>query len=224
MILNHKYKFIFFKNRKTAGTSLEIALSKFCGSHDVITPITESDEIIRTEFGYLGPQNFLPPLSSYPIKHLVGFIAKRERVKFYSHIPPIFAKKFIDTTTWNTYYKFCFDRNPYDKVISGYYWDHLARDLSLSEYIHDYPGRWSDFNGYFSDDLLVDMVYKYEELTSALGDIVNKLNLPEEISLNNIKAKANIRKDRRHYSQVLKPQDMQAIQEQYSKEINYFGY
>ena len=39
MILSHKNKFIFIKSFKTASTSLEIALSKYCGEKDIITPI-----------------------------------------------------------------------------------------------------------------------------------------------------------------------------------------
>jgi hypothetical protein len=39
MIINHRYKFIFLKTRKTAGTSIESALSQFCDSNDIITPI-----------------------------------------------------------------------------------------------------------------------------------------------------------------------------------------
>ena len=35
MIISHKHKFIFFKTRKTAGTSLQIALSEFCEDGDV---------------------------------------------------------------------------------------------------------------------------------------------------------------------------------------------
>jgi hypothetical protein len=38
MIISHKHKFIFFKTKKTAGTSIEIALSKYRGPDDVITP------------------------------------------------------------------------------------------------------------------------------------------------------------------------------------------
>ena len=47
MILSHKYKYIFIKSFKTASTSLEIALSRFCDKEDIITPIKNEDEIIR---------------------------------------------------------------------------------------------------------------------------------------------------------------------------------
>ena len=57
MILSHKHKFIFIKTRKTAGTSIEIALSRFCGKDDIITPISPEDEKIRKKIG-VKPQNY----------------------------------------------------------------------------------------------------------------------------------------------------------------------
>ena len=51
MIISHKYKYIFFKTSKTAGTSIEISLSRFCGKDDVITPIDRRSREIRKEVG-----------------------------------------------------------------------------------------------------------------------------------------------------------------------------
>ena len=47
MIVSHAHKFIFLKTKKTAGTSIELALTELCGPEDVITPLTEIDEAKR---------------------------------------------------------------------------------------------------------------------------------------------------------------------------------
>ena len=57
-IVNHKYKFIFIKTKKTAGTSMEISLSKFCNNKDTITLIKSSDEILRKKLKFQGPTNY----------------------------------------------------------------------------------------------------------------------------------------------------------------------
>ena len=71
VILSHKHKFIFFKTKKTASTSLEIVLSKLCGQKDIITPVSEitwtgqirrfeknNEEDLRKKISALNPQNF----------------------------------------------------------------------------------------------------------------------------------------------------------------------
>ena len=42
MIISHTHKFILLKSLKTAGTSIEAALSQACGGQDVVTPSTTS--------------------------------------------------------------------------------------------------------------------------------------------------------------------------------------
>ena len=39
MIISHSRRFIFIKSTKTAGTSVEAALSNFCERDDVVTPL-----------------------------------------------------------------------------------------------------------------------------------------------------------------------------------------
>ena len=36
MIISHKLKLIYIKLYKVAGSSFEIALSKYCGEHDIV--------------------------------------------------------------------------------------------------------------------------------------------------------------------------------------------
>ena len=52
MIINHKYKFIFFKSKKVGGTSMEIALSKFTSDSDIVTKIMkDEEEALRDNLG-----------------------------------------------------------------------------------------------------------------------------------------------------------------------------
>ena len=39
MIISHSHRYIFIKSEKTAGTSVEAALSKHCTDNDMVTPL-----------------------------------------------------------------------------------------------------------------------------------------------------------------------------------------
>lgn len=59
LIICHKYEFIFLKTRKTAGSSIELALASLCSDGDVITPMVSE--------GVPG-QNFLVPRENWTIR------------------------------------------------------------------------------------------------------------------------------------------------------------
>lgn len=62
MILSFERNFLFLKNPKTAGTSIEIALSRTLNSpKDIVTTISPKDELIRLKEGGLSPQNWANP-------------------------------------------------------------------------------------------------------------------------------------------------------------------
>ena len=60
MIISHEHKFIFLKTRKTAGTSVELALRQLCGPDDIIAPIGNAEERRQQSLHYQGrpPQNW----------------------------------------------------------------------------------------------------------------------------------------------------------------------
>ena len=86
MIISHKHKFIFIKTHKTAGTSLEIALSKYCGEEDVITPISDKDEQIRRNLGYRVAQNYIISFGNYTFFDWLKYIVTRKKRSYFNHI------------------------------------------------------------------------------------------------------------------------------------------
>lgn len=227
MILSHKYKFIFIKTNKTAGTSIEIALSKFCGKEDIITPIADQDEAMRRELGYPGPQNYFAPLGAYRPRDWVNLLLLRKKERFYNHIGAAQIRGYVGEDVWNSYYKFCFERNPWDRVVSQYYFRNRTEPRpSISDYLGT-PAirmlkRWGIDNYTIDGKLAVDRVCRFENLEHELEEVRVKLGLPEALALPN--AKGGLRKDKRSYHDILSVKDAQTIREIFRDEIAMFGY
>mgnify|MGYP001188441394 FL=1 len=153
MIINHKYKFIFIKSFKTAGTSLEIALSKFCDSKDIITPIIEEDEKIRKELNYTGPQNY-------------------QGLK--EHMPASEIKMKLDEDIFNNYLKFVTVRNPFEQIISAYYWHNESKKKEKKFFIFNKkPKKFNDFFKIKAKNIFDDEYNRYTENNNILVDCFN---------------------------------------------------
>lgn len=107
MIISHTQKFIFIKSLKTAGTSIEAALSQHCGGNDVVVPINAFGHN-RDEKGELVHR---------------GMNADEIYRKIGQHVDASTIRSREPTEVWNNYFKFSITRNPWDRALSYFFWD-----------------------------------------------------------------------------------------------------
>ena len=225
MIISHKHRFIFIKTEKTAGTSLEIALSSFCDDSDIITPLVPEDEAVRQSVSGQAARNFYVPFGKYSFRKWGKLLIKGQRTKFYNHITAKEIKNFVDEDVWTNYFKFCFERNPWDKLISWYYWRYKTEPRpTISEFIDS--GEAAKVSAYplytIDDQVAVDKVFMYERMEEELNELSSHLNLPYQLILP--KANGGVRRDKRHYKDVLTSKERGAVANLFRREIKLFGY
>ncbi len=227
MIISHKHRFIFIKTRKTAGTSIEISLSELCGPDDIITPISAKDEAKRAELGYRTSQNYLGPIATLKRNRLKKFLTgKAHPPRYYNHMPCSELVEHVSKDVWDSYFKFTVERNPFDKVVSFYYWKggHKKYD-KISDFILDGGLREIKSYGLYSINnvVAVDAIYKFEDMDSFTKDLTTRLGLEEPFELTNYRAKGGLRKVD-SYKSILDDKAIELIKVIFAREIQLLGY
>lgn len=200
MIISHKYKFIFIKNYKVASSSCEVFLAKMCGSEDVITPVN-------------------PPIPEHVPRNHSGFK---------NHLKAARIRTLVDPKVWDNYFKFTIERNPFDKMVSWYFWNRKqGYEDNFKQFVLDCKEEKMKFVPGFGMYALegkpiIDFIGKYENLEEDLKFVCNKLNLPfgEKIP----KIHTDIRKNKSHYSSFYDSKTKRIVERQYSKILSYFHY
>lgn len=229
MIVSHKHRFIFIKTKKTAGTSIELALSQALGPKDIVTPVSPEDEIKRTRSGGVGPQNFACPIGQWDARDVGRLLFRWKKPIFYNHMPAERLKRKLGNEIWDSYFKFCFERNPWDKVVSYYFWKVRDGAISIDDFIADYIRtgklRWGGSELYSQRGLnLVDKVYQFEELGAALKDISTRIGLGIDLSERLPSTKAATRKPGTNPMGCMSASAIAEIGQLFQAEIERFGY
>ncbi len=188
MIISHKLKVIYIKLLKVAGSSLEIALSKYCGPDDILTPIYPEGKIWKSKGYYCGARNH---------KNLTG------KTRYFAHTEALSVKKRIPKDVWDNYLKIATIRCPYDAYISLYH---------FTKYDFQQNKRWppeKNFEALVIKDkrviknlrglhekgkILVDFLIRYENLNEDIKQLETKIDCPDLLkTFQSITAKRNIR-------------------------------
>ncbi len=198
MIISHKYKFIFIKTFKTASSSFEEAFSYILGPDDILT------------------------LDNPPYKGVQS--QNCEGTDFFNHMHGIDIKKLVSPQAWDSYYKFCIERNSWDKAVSWYYWE-LGRESAsgpISKYVlNSLP--LPDWPFYTVDDkVIVDKILRSENLPAEIARLERRLGLPK-LNMQDIRVKGNTR-PKVHYRDVLGEPQKEKIASIFCKTIELMGY
>lgn len=185
MILSHKHRFIFLKTQKTAGGSLEIALSAICGPDDIITPLTVGEEATRSG---RGAQNYMVGEAARKLRTDGIYHAKRGQ-DYFNHMGAegLAAKQ---PEAWASYLKVGFIRNPWDAQVSKFFWRLRGEgDTSPAAFRQELLSKPAiAYRKLFIDDqLAVDFVGKYETLDADYRTLMSRLGVADPAPLPHMK-------------------------------------
>jgi hypothetical protein len=230
MIISHTHKFIFIKSEKTAGTSIEAALSHICAGEDVVTPLNDYP-FNRDEKG-----------------QQVHRAMNAERLGWWNreigqHVDAPTLKANLPPEVWASYLKVSIVRNPWDRAVSLYTWKtrndptmkprkRLVHRLGIpfdetgelqKLFCKFVRGNWETNDRYYiiDDELCIDFVIHYESLQDDLRALCGRLGVAE-LSLPRLKS--GIRPGQYHYSQYYNDESRAIVEERHRHDIRLFGY
>lgn len=211
-MISHKYKCIFVEVPKTGSSSIRAIIGSPPKLHLNICQIRYDMQHYWTHYG--GKKNWI-------LAGLYLLLPERKRIE-------------IGDNQFDSYYKFGFVRNPWDRVVSLYLRkeglqmkDKMTFDefvewikYSSSTCIHPVPhANQLDWLVDPHGNMLVDFIGKFENYHNDWGVIANRLGALSELPHKN---KNPIK--RKHYIEYYSKKTMGIIGDKFRVDIDYFGY
>lgn len=198
MIICHPYQLIFIKTAKTAGTSFEIALSKYCGPNDVITPIMAEDEETRRDLGCRTAQNYLKRRRRIDVtRWRTGFLRTDDVPDFWNHMTAREIRRRVPRDVWHAYTKVSIVQNPFEKIVSQYFFDTRRKNLPFKSYVKKRKDkiRQNKEITHINGQPAVDLMMRYERIFEDIVALQRRVGLPDDFAetFQGLSAKGNIR-------------------------------
>ncbi|PYL30524.1 MAG: hypothetical protein DMF45_02205 [Verrucomicrobia bacterium] len=210
-MISHRHKCIFVEVPKTGSSSIRAIIGKSPKPHMDLSEIKKVMETCWTPYD---------ELKHRILEYLYLLRSKRRCAE-------------IGRQQFNSYFKFGFVRNPWDRVVSLYerteplqMKDKMSFDqfvnwiqYSSSTCIHSSPHRYQlDWFVDASGKILADFIGKFERLETDWAFVAQKLGIAESLP----HKRANPRS--RHYTEYYDNRTREIITKKFKVDIDYFGY
>ena len=174
MLVSHRYRFIYTKTLKTGGTSVESYFERFCMPEAAWTESHFRDEQV-SEAGIIGFRGLEPPAGC----------------QWWNHMPAADIRQRLGEKLWQSYYKFCVIRNPFEKVVSAFYFFRRMQEKALEfDSTAEAQAAFESWLGsgaqlpvdrdkyVINGQFCLDTVLRYESLHQDLEKLCERLSLP----------------------------------------------
>lgn len=211
VLLSNKHNFLFIKTMKTAGTSIEGILEKYC-MPETSDPRTHHREALHSDEGIVGPRS--RPISKHGWReHMAAYQMKNK-----------LGDKF------DSLYKFTVVRNPWDKMVSMYFYklyknEKNQRILTFDQFISTQSHSLDHWIYHIDQKQVCNYHIRFENLNEDLKKVADILKLPDFNIADLPNWKSDTSRDKNiHYSQYYTPESQATVARLYAREIKEFGY
>jgi len=204
-LVSYKKKFIYIKNAKVAGTSIEAYFDKYC---------------IPLEKDYKQNHSVSYKESKYGIR--TGRL-RVDIAPLINHSSAIDIKKYIGDNKFNSYLKFCVIRNPYDKMVSYYFFLKNFRGIQLifKEFCKEYHCK--NIERYSIDgDSCIDFYIRFEYLLEDLEKLCKILEI--EFNKEELQYYKSEFREKRPYQDFYDEEIKRIVYEKHKEEFKKFKY
>jgi len=218
MLISHRKQFIFTKTFKTAGTSIESYFEPWC-MHEGEWRVRHQRPQYVSEAGIIGFRGLPVP----------------DDVRWWNHMPAQQIKERIGDAVWDRYFKFCPVRNPFDKMVSAFFYfcfpnyeqEIRRKNIPVSELFKAWLKQTEhkfDRDKYIIDGrFCLDAVIRYEHLHEDLKSICRRLDVAYDPS-RLPRFKSEFRRAEYSLADLYTPKSVDIVARMYDYEIERFGY